>query len=42
MYETIAWNHCTSLNKTWNKPFLGEEDSSLFKWGVLLSFKGES
>ena len=38
----ILQNHQANFNQTWHKAFLGEGDSSLFKWRAMSFTKGRS
>ena len=33
-FHLLLQNHWTNFNQTWHKAFLGEGDSSLFKWSA--------
>ena len=39
-FHLLLKNHWTNFNQTWHNTFLGEGDSSLFKWRALLLSKG--
>ena len=34
-FQLLLRNHWANFNQTWQKTFLGEGNSSLFKWGAL-------
>jgi hypothetical protein len=38
--ESFKLKHLANFNQTWYKPFLHEENSSLFKWRTKSSSKG--